>query len=199
MQIHCCRTALAIALGLLAAAPAQAQTPAQRPALSFQVGSSFRIALPGIYGTFRVTGPMDANGMLPVLFVGQETGLEVLGTAPLWINTRQVVLVQEVTPEMTAAAAAEAALSAVRSDLRNLISAQEMYFADSMSYTANVRRLNFTASSGVTVTITSATRTGWAGTAVHARVPGQICGVFVGNARPPVAGQEQGEPRCRAR
>jgi prepilin-type N-terminal cleavage/methylation domain-containing protein len=80
----------------------------------------------------------------------------------------------------------KAYFSAMKSDLKNLQSQQEIYYSSTeggYQYTDSQDDLDFTASQGVTVDITEATNTGWAATAVHAALGAtQTCGVFVGEA-----------------
>jgi type IV pilus assembly protein PilA len=74
--------------------------------------------------------------------------------------------------------------SAMQSDLRNLQSSQEIWYADpnnGYEYTNSLEDLEFSESSGVTITFTGATNTGWGATAVHAALPGETCAVFVGD------------------
>ena len=62
----------------------------------------------------------------------------------------------------------KAYVASMKSDLRNLVTAQEAYFSDNNStYAASTTAMgtNFQASSGVTVTINSATNTGWTASA----------------------------------
>jgi prepilin-type N-terminal cleavage/methylation domain-containing protein len=72
----------------------------------------------------------------------------------------------------------------LKSDLRNLATAQEAFFYDSMYYTTNLMALNnFRGSSGVTQTVNEATPSGWSATATHAQVTRE-CYLFSGNAAP---------------
>ena len=62
----------------------------------------------------------------------------------------------------------KAYVASMKSDLRNLITAQEAYFSDNNStYAGSTGAMgtNYKASTGVTVTITSSTNTGWSATA----------------------------------
>jgi hypothetical protein len=100
-------------------------------------------------------------------------------------------------------------VAAMKSDLRNLVTAQEVYFADSVTYTADPAVMvpvwtgtdttgpspYFLPSSGATITIGVVTGTGWNATARH-NGTSRTCGIFVGNAPPPVAGALEGEPKC---
>ncbi len=80
-------------------------------------------------------------------------------------------------------------------DLINLVNAQDAYFADNAAFTTSASSLNYVPSYGVTVTISSASATGWNATSKHfdSKV---TCGVFVGNATPPIAGLVAREPAC---
>jgi prepilin-type N-terminal cleavage/methylation domain-containing protein len=89
----------------------------------------------------------------------------------------------------------KAYVAAMKSDLRNLVTAQESYFADQVTYTTSQTSLNYTPSTGVTVSIGAATGTGWSATAKH-NGTSQTCGIFVGSATAPVSGANEGEPKC---
>jgi prepilin-type N-terminal cleavage/methylation domain-containing protein len=88
----------------------------------------------------------------------------------------------------------KAYIAAMKSDLRNLVTAQESYFADNVTYTTTLGTAVYNASAGVTVAVTGATGTGWAATATH-NGTAKTCGIFVGNGTAPTGGAE-GEPKC---
>ena len=88
----------------------------------------------------------------------------------------------------------KAYLAAMKSDLRNLVTAEESYFADYVTYSTNLGTA-FSSSSGVTVTIGAATGTGWSATSAH-NATTRTCGIFVGSASAPISGQNEGEPKC---
>src|SRR5690606_8140951 len=77
--------------------------------------------------------------------------------------------------------------SAMKSDLKNLMAQQEIYYSDG-NYTyasdPNDADLGFKASASVTVEIKDASETGWSATATHAALTGdgQMCAVFYGDA-----------------
>ena len=77
--------------------------------------------------------------------------------------------------------------SALRSDLHNLITAEEQYFYETSSYTTDLSALKFNSTKNVATTIVSANETGWAATATHAQASPITCGVFYGAAAPPLA------------
>ena len=90
----------------------------------------------------------------------------------------------------------KAYIAAMKSDLRNLVTAQESYFADNVSYTTATAALNYTASTGNTVTITAASGTGWSATSTN-NATTKTCGIYVGTATAPISGQNEGEPKCQ--
>jgi len=57
--------------------------------------------------------------------------------------------------------------AAMKSDLKNLASQQEIYYSDTYEYSNVVASLGFVTSSGVNATITGGTD-GWSATATHA-------------------------------
>lgn len=93
----------------------------------------------------------------------------------------------------------KAFVSAMKSDLRNMQSAQEIYFSDNFSYAGTLAALGFAASDGVTVTFGGANATGWAASAAHSGTT-QGCAVFVGDATPvsPSTASDQGKVVCSA-
>ena len=70
----------------------------------------------------------------------------------------------------------------LKSDIRNLATAQEGYFYESSSYTNNLVTLNFTPSTGVVINIPEATTTGWSAVATAPGVSPSTCAIFFGNA-----------------
>ena len=80
-------------------------------------------------------------------------------------------------------------------DLLNLLHAQDAYFTANNTYSAQMSPVGFYASYGVTVTIGTATSSGWNATASHFH-SSSVCGVFVGSAPSPIAGAVKREPAC---
>ena len=76
----------------------------------------------------------------------------------------------------------KAFVAAMKSDLRNLVTAEEMYFNDNFTYgsIANIGTA-FTVSSGVTVATSAITSTGWSASATHANTD-QTCTLAYGAA-----------------
>ena len=74
----------------------------------------------------------------------------------------------------------KAYIAAMKSDLKNLASQQEIYYSDFYGYTTVQTDLGFVASDAVTVTI-AASNTGWAATAVHSALTnGEGCAIYYG-------------------
>ena len=86
-------------------------------------------------------------------------------------------------------------VSAMKSDLRNLVTAMESYQSDYAAYTTSLGPLNVGVSTGVTVVITSATATGWDATASH-NATSKTCGVYIGTGTPTAVGAQPGETIC---
>jgi len=88
----------------------------------------------------------------------------------------------------------KAYVAAMKSDLRNLVTAEESYFSDYVTYSTALGTA-YSSSAGVTVVIGAATGTGWSASASH-NATTKTCGIFVGSATAPVAGANEGEPKC---
>jgi len=90
----------------------------------------------------------------------------------------------------------KAYVASMKSDLRNLITAQEAYFADQVTYASTTSNLNFSVSAGNTVTVGTATGTGWAATAAN-NATTKTCAIFVGAVTPPAPATAEGAPACQ--
>jgi prepilin-type N-terminal cleavage/methylation domain-containing protein len=90
----------------------------------------------------------------------------------------------------------KAYVTAMKSDLRNLVTAEEAFFADSSKYTATLGQLKFNVSSGVGQP-TIATGAGyWSATNTHSQLAGATCGIGMNTTNTVVAGAGEGEPAC---
>lgn len=90
----------------------------------------------------------------------------------------------------------KAFMATMKSDLRNLATAEESYFYDYTSYTTSAGALtSYRPSTGVTITINEATMGGWSATAAHVNTPRQ-CYLFVGGAAPVGAATQEGQVAC---
>ena len=93
----------------------------------------------------------------------------------------------------------KAYFAAMKSDLKNLASQQEIYYSDNYAYTTVVTNLAFTNSDGVTVTIAAST-SGWSASATHAALgTTEGCAMYYGTATAPTAPTtptSPGEVKC---
>ena len=90
----------------------------------------------------------------------------------------------------------EAYLAAMRTDLRNLATAQESYFYSNDVYTTNPASINFTSSPGVVISIPEATGAGWSGVATHPLVASMKCALFMGKAAAVAPATVEGQVTC---
>ena len=88
----------------------------------------------------------------------------------------------------------KAYVASMKSDLRNLITAQEAYFSDNNSlYAQSTTNLgtNYKASSGITVTLSSVTNTGWQALATSVSTA-KTCTITLGGGS-----TIEGDPICQ--
>jgi len=73
--------------------------------------------------------------------------------------------------------------AAMKSDLKNLASQQEIYYSDEYAYTSSADDLGFTNTDAVVVDIAEATNVGWAASAQHqALTANEGCSIYYGTA-----------------
>lgn len=87
--------------------------------------------------------------------------------------------------------------ASLRTDLRNLATAEEAYFYEHAAYGSTTAAVKFAGSQGVNITIVQATVSGWSATATHPLSDPLICAVFYGNAAPVAAATTEGEIACQ--
>ena len=91
----------------------------------------------------------------------------------------------------------KAYIAAMKSDLRNLVTAEEAFFSDSVRYESNVANLNFRPSTGVgTPTITVGAGF-WKASVTHTQVTGKSCAIAVNTTNTLVPTAGDGEPACK--
>jgi prepilin-type N-terminal cleavage/methylation domain-containing protein len=101
----------------------------------------------------------------------------------------------------------KAVLAGMKSDLRNLVTAQEAYFSDNQTYAPAIGAAQaagvvaFVPSANNVIALAAVTAAGWNATATNATLKGTItkCGIFVGSAAAPAgmpAGAAEGAPAC---
>lgn len=125
--------------------------------------------------------------------------LENLGTALLiqivaaivWVLLFVLMIGAAVMIPKFSSTREKAYMAALKSDLRNIQSSQEIYYADDpdgdgvFEYAGSLEKLELMPSRGVTVRVRAYGERGWAATATHAELPKAGCAVFSGDVPPP--------------
>jgi type IV pilus assembly protein PilA len=147
------------------------------------VSSSLQ-ALAGSFSsrTFFYEGKMNRKGftLIELLIVVVIIGILAAIAIPKFANTK-----------------GKAYVTAMKSDLRNLVSSQEAFFSDSSRYTANLTNLGFKQSTG-TIAPTIVPGAGyWSATNSHTQLANTSCGIAVGTTNPVISTAGEGEPVCR--
>jgi type IV pilus assembly protein PilA len=88
----------------------------------------------------------------------------------------------------------KAYIASMKSDLRNMATAQEAYFADNQTYTTSLTAMNYTPSTSVTATVSDAKGTGWAANTSH---PATKITCQVGFGADSIAGVGDGVIQCK--
>ena len=89
----------------------------------------------------------------------------------------------------------KAYFAAMKSDLKNLASQQEIYYSDAYADTSSASDLAFTNSDGVVVGMSSVTSSGWAASATHAALgTAEGCAIFYGTATAPTSPTTPSQP-----
>ena len=88
----------------------------------------------------------------------------------------------------------KAYLASMKSDLRNLITAEEAYFSDNAAYTTAIAVANYTVSTGVTGPTVTMSADGWTASVAH-NLTAKTCAIYIGTTALAPANKE-GEPKC---
>src|SRR2546422_2428693 len=88
-------------------------------------------------------------------------------------------------------------VAGMKSDLRNLVTAEEAFFADYVKYTSRIGPggLQFAGTRGNSSPVIRLTANGWGATIRNAN-SATICAIFIGSTPTPPATKE-GEPQCQ--
>jgi type IV pilus assembly protein PilA len=87
--------------------------------------------------------------------------------------------------------------ASLKSDLRNLATAQEAYFYENLAYTSNVANLNVTLTRGVTITWGTVSTAGWAAKVTHPLAYPIECAIFMGAVPPMAPAITEGQLLCQ--
>ena len=93
-------------------------------------------------------------------------------------------------------------LAFMQTDLRKLVTAEEVFFADRVRYTKNLRplttlpQLSYIPSPGVTVSVDTMGHDGYRASVRRPDTPGWTCEVFIGDVVPHLPHEEAGIPVC---
>jgi type IV pilus assembly protein PilA len=88
--------------------------------------------------------------------------------------------------------------AAMKSDLRNLVTAEESFFADSTKYvTYDTTRLKFKPSTGVNDPVIATGAGYWSATITHTQIANFSCGIGVNTVNTLVSTAGDGEPVCK--
>ena len=134
------------------------------------------VVVGGLVRVAFAPGPLDF-GVLTVLIVRR------FGVMRTTVTTFVLVMMAvAATPPMCGGSRQMAYGAAMKSDLKNLASQEEIYYSDHYAYTSSATELAFTHSDGVQVTL-YATREGWAAWATHAALgPSEGCAIYYGES-----------------
>jgi len=91
-----------------------------------------------------------------------------------------------------------ARVAAMKSDLRNLVSAEEAYYSNGQTYYGGAvpnAAMPFDPSEGVTVTLSTVTASGWAAQATQVTTT-KTCSIFVGTGTPIAPATVEGRVAC---
>ena len=91
----------------------------------------------------------------------------------------------------------KAYVAAMKSDLRNLVTSEEAFFADSVKYTSNMAQLNFRPSTGVWTPSVVVGPGYWTAGVTHTQVLNKSCQIAVNTSNTLVTTAGDGEPACK--
>jgi type II secretory pathway pseudopilin PulG len=85
----------------------------------------------------------------------------------------------------------------LKSDLRNLVTAQEAYYYENQIYTTSLPGLNVALSTGVTITWGTVNAQGWAAKVTHPLAYPIECAMFIGSVPPLPPATTEGQLLCQ--
>ncbi len=84
----------------------------------------------------------------------------------------------------------------LKSDLKNLASAQEAYMYEIGTYATDISTLNLAGSPGVVISVAAASGSGWSAKATHPASTPLTCAIYVGNVPALAPAIAEGQVRC---
>lgn len=117
--------------------------------------------------------------LVELLVVTVLIGLLAAIALPKFVNTRQ-----------------KSMLASMKSDLRNLATAEENYFTTYYTYSNNINNFDFNMTENVTILIPEADNSGWRATATHSGAPGKTCEIYYGDASGATVASHEGSVEC---
>lgn len=117
--------------------------------------------------------------LVELLVVTVLIGLLAAIALPKFVNTRQ-----------------KSMLASMKSDLRNMATAQENYFTTYYTYSNNINSFDFNMTEHVSITIPEADNSGWRATATHSGAPGKTCEIYYGDASGATVASHEGSVEC---
>jgi len=92
----------------------------------------------------------------------------------------------------------KAYIAAMKSDLRNLVTAEESYFSDSAKYASDtLKGMKFKPSTGVSMPVITVNGGSWVATNTHTQLGTFQCGIGVNTTNPVLSSAGDGEPTCK--
>jgi prepilin-type N-terminal cleavage/methylation domain-containing protein len=92
----------------------------------------------------------------------------------------------------------KAYVGAMKSDLRNIATAEEAFFYDSAKYTTSLATMNnFQLSAGVSLASISTVVGGWSASVQSSYAPGRLCALFSGQSPPLPPATSEGRITCQ--
>ena len=91
-----------------------------------------------------------------------------------------------------------AMVAAMKTDLRNLVSAEEAYYSNGQTYYGGAvpnAAMPYDPSDNITVTLSSVSATGWSAQATHVSTP-KTCAIFMGTGAPIAPAIVEGRVAC---
>jgi type IV pilus assembly protein PilA len=91
----------------------------------------------------------------------------------------------------------KAYVTAMKSDLRNMVTAEESFFFDSAKYSTDITAIRFKQSTGVNAPVIVTGPGFWSATVSHSQLPASVCGIGVNTTNPVVTTANDGVTACQ--